>query len=262
MKFWNSRVRAVAAGGTALVVIAGIGLAVANSSQAATARYVTTTVGTGDVVQTYTATGTISRDNTQAAAFTVDGTVKSVAVAVGDTVDAGDDLATLKTGPLKLAVLNAETAVAQAKASLYAAQNPTSTSSGSGAASGGGSGSGSGSGGTTITIDPVMLVEAVSRINLAVLSEAEKCEPVFGSILPAPEATATATPTSTTSPAASATASPSATASASATPSETQTPTATPTAEATPTTTSTSTPEAITEPTASASQLEAIEAND
>jgi multidrug efflux pump subunit AcrA (membrane-fusion protein) len=266
MKFWNSRVRAVAAGGTALVVIAGIGLAVANSSQAATARYVTTTVGTGDVVQTYTATGTISRDNTQAAAFTVDGTVKSVAVAVGDTVDAGDDLATLKTGPLKLAVLNAETAVAQAKASLYAAQNPASTSSGSGAASGGGSGSGTGSGGTTITIDPVMLTEAVSRINLAVLSEAEKCEPVFGSILPAPEATATATPTSTASPTTSATgsatASPSAT--ASATPSATPTPTATPTATATatPTTTSTSTPEAITEPTASASQLEAIEAND
>ncbi len=125
MKFWNNRVRAVAAAGTALVVVAGIGLGVANSSQAASAKYVTATVGTGDVVQTYTATGTISRDNTVAAAFTVDGTVKAVAVSVGDSVDAGDELATLKTGPLKLAVLNAETAVAQAKASLYAAENPT-----------------------------------------------------------------------------------------------------------------------------------------
>ena len=129
MKFWNNRVRAVAAAGTALVVVAGIGLGVANSSQAASAKYVTATVGTGDVVQTYTATGTISRDNTVAAAFTVDGTVKAVAVSVGDSVEAGDELATLKTGPLKLAVLNAETSVAQAKASLYAAENPTTTSS-------------------------------------------------------------------------------------------------------------------------------------
>src|SRR5665647_2479405 len=107
MLFKSTKVRAVAAAGTALVVVAGIGLGVANSSQAASARYVTTTV----------ATGNISRDNTKAAKFTVDGTVKGVAVSVGDTVDAGDELATLKTGPLKLAVLNAETAVAQAKAS-------------------------------------------------------------------------------------------------------------------------------------------------
>ena len=276
MKFWNTKVRAVAAAGTALVVVAGIGLGVANSSQAASARYVTTTVGTGDVVQTYTATGTISRDNTQAASFTVDGTVKSVDVAVGDTVDAGDELATLKTGPLKLAVLNAETAVAQAKASLYAAENPSSTSSGSGSGSGSGagsgSGSGSGSGGKTISIDPVVLTEAASRINLAVLSEAQKCEPVFGSILPAPEPSATAPPTvtaSSTAPAtttasstAPATASPTATETATATPSATATPTATPTATEAPTTTSKSTAAAITEPTASASQLDAVEAND
>ena len=100
MMFDNPKVRAVAAAGTALVVIAAIGIGVANSSQAASARYVTATVATGDVVQTYTATGTISRNNNQAATFTVDGTVKSVSVSVGDTVDAGDELSTLKTGPL------------------------------------------------------------------------------------------------------------------------------------------------------------------
>ena len=94
------------------------------------------------------------------------------------------------------------------------------------------------------------------------LSESQKCEPVFGSILPAPEPSATATATATASPTASATAtaSPSATATASATPSATDTPTATPTPTGEPT--STATTETVPEPTASASQLEAIEAND
>jgi multidrug efflux pump subunit AcrA (membrane-fusion protein) len=260
MKFWTTRVRAVAAAGTALVVVAGIGLGVANSSQAASARYVTATVGTGDVVQTYTATGTISRDNTVAAAFTVDGTVKAVAVSVGDTVEAGDELATLKTGPLKLAVLNAETSVAQAKASLYAAENPTTTSSKSSSGSGSGSGPGSGSGsGKTVTINPAVLLAAASRINLAVLDEAQKCEPVFGSILPAPDPTPTATPTATATSTASSDASPAATETAS--PSATATPTATPTAAET-TAAAKATTQAVPEPTTSASQLKAIEAND
>ncbi|MCC6494633.1 MAG: biotin/lipoyl-binding protein [Propionibacteriaceae bacterium] len=248
----NSRLRAVAAAATALVVVAGVGITVASSSQAASSRYVTATAGTGDVVQTYTATGTITRNRTAEAAFTVDGTVKSVAVAVGDSVEAGDVLATLKKGPLQLAVLNAETAVAQAKASLYSAQHPSSVSSGS--SSGGGSGSG-GSGGATITIDPVLLNEAVARINLAVLTEAEKCEPVFGSILPAAEPTATPTATGTPT----ATASPTPSASATET---TEAAEATPTASASPT--ASSQPEATAaEPTASASQLaDTIEAND
>ncbi|MGV8909048.1 MAG: biotin/lipoyl-binding protein [Propionicimonas sp.] len=289
MMFSNSRVRAAVAAGTALVVVAGIGIGVANSSSAASARYVTATVGTGDVVQTYTATGSITRKNTQAAAFTVDGTVKTVAVAVGDTVAAGDVLATLKKGPLQLAVLNAETAVAQAQASLYSAQHPASASSsgGSGGSSGssgssgsGGSGGGSGSGsGTTVTIDPTVLNEAVSRINLAVLAEAQKCGPVFGSILPAAEPTATttpaskasATPTSTatatapTSPAVTATSSPTARPTAS----PTATASATPTATAAETTTAAvvtpaaeATSAAAPEPTSSASQLDAVEAND
>ena len=266
MMFANSRVRAALAVGTALVVVAGIGIGVANSSSAASARFVTATVGTGDVVQTYTATGTITRKNTEVAAFPVDGTVKSVAVAVGATVEAGDVLATLKRGPLQLAVLNADTSVAQAEASLYAARNPSSTSGGSGSAgsaSAGGSGnstssgtgSGTGSGGTTITIDPIVLNETVSRINLAVLAEAQTCEPVFGSILPAAEPTATPTASATPTAMATASATASPTASESATAEPTVTPAAAPAAQQ-------ATTAAVPEPTASASQLDAIEAND
>ena len=271
--FTNPRVRAVAAAGTALVVVAGIAVGVANTSTAASSRWVTTTVGTGDVTQTYLATGSISRKNTAAAAFSVDGTVKSVAVAVGDAVEAGDVLAVLKKGPLQLAVLEAETSVARANATLYAARHPSSTA----RASSGGSSSASSSKPSTqtVTIDPKVLSEAASRINLAVLTEAEKCKPVFDSILPSPEPTETATPTASASPEASESAEPTTSAdpTTSVAPAETSEPSATPTAEETteakPAESSEPSEPAVTTetteptPTASASQLaELIEAAD
>ena len=115
---------------------------------------------------------------------------------------------------------------------------------------------------TGVSIDPRVLSEAASRINLAVLTEAEKCAPVFDSVLPSPEPTETASPepTETASPEPTETASPE--------------PTATPTVEeATPaepeqTSETKATADASAEPdeptpTASASQLaDVIEAAD
>ncbi|HQD97612.1 MAG TPA: biotin/lipoyl-binding protein, partial [Propionicimonas sp.] len=129
--FKNKRLRVVLGSGAALAVVAAVGLTVATTSTAASSRWVTATAAAGDVTQTYTATGTTTRKNTEEAAFSVSGTVKSVSVAVGDEVDAGDTLATLKKGPLQLALLEAETQVAAKKAALYAAKHPSSTSSGS-----------------------------------------------------------------------------------------------------------------------------------
>jgi RND family efflux transporter MFP subunit len=242
MMFNNPRVRAVLGAGTALVVVAGIGIGVATSSSAASARFVTATAATGDVTQTYTATGTITRKNTVEAAFTVDGTVKRVDVAVGDEVTAGDTLATLNKAALQLAVLNAETSVARANASLYAARHPSSTSSGSG--SSGGSSGGSGSGSMGVTIDPMVLNEAASRVNLAVLDEADKCTAIFAAILPEAEPTPTASPTAT------ATAEPTDSGSVS---SSEETATATPSATATPTAQATTEAGEKDEPTATAS---------
>lgn len=225
--FANPRIRAVLGAGTALAVVAGVGIAVAGTSSAASQRYVTATAGTGEVTQTYVASGTVTRKNTSEATFAVDGTVRKVSVAVGDEVDAGDVLAVLNKGSLQLAVLNAETSVARANASLYAAQHPSSTSGSSGS-----SGSG-GSGGAVVTIDPTVLNEAVSRVNLAVVSESEACSAIFAAILPEAEPTATATPTATgeatdgTSAAeATATPTPTATASTEETPAAEATPTA------------------------------------
>ena len=220
----NPRLRAVLGAGTALAVVAGIGIGVATSSSAASQRYVTAVAATGDVTQSYTATGTITRKNTSVASFAVSGRVKKVSVAVGDEVVAGDTLAVLNKGQLRLAVLNATTAVAQAEASLYAAQHPSS-SSGASSASSSASRSSSTGGATaaTVLIDPTVLNEAASRMNLAVLDEADKCNAIFAAILPAadtgtdsgdsssaagdaspsasatPTATGSATPTSTAS---------------------------------------------------------------
>lgn len=219
------RVRVVGAAAVALAVIAGVGVTVANTSQAADSRWSTSQTKTGDVTQAYYATGAITRKNTAEASFSVSGTVKSVKVAVGDTVSAGQVLATLDTSSLELAVLNAETDLAKANATLYAAKHPSSTSSSkSGGSSSGGSSSGGsaggGSGKTTVSVDPTVLNELTAAVNTAVLDESDKCTKIFDTILPAAEATATATTSTDTSavtstPVASAT--PAATATATAT---------------------------------------------
>lgn len=230
----NGRLRAVIIAGTALAVVGGVGWGVAVANPSSQTRYVTATAGTGDVTQTYTTSGTIARTNTSEASFAVDGTVSSVKVAVGDQVEAGDVLAVLKKGPLQLAVLDAETSVAEAKANLYSAQNLTSTSSrtgssgssssssgsgssGSGSSGSGGSGSGAQGG---VTINPAPLLAATTALTTAVAAEEVACEPVFGAV---PEPTASPSPSTSESP------------SASPSPSETTTETASPSAEPTPT---------------------------
>jgi len=207
----NRRVRGVLIAGVSLAVIAAVGIGVAFARPTTQTRYVTATAATGDVTQTFTGTGTIARTNTATASFAVEGTVSSVKVAVGDRVEAGAVLAVLKKGPLQLAVLDAETSVAEAKATLYSAQHPSSSSSRTS------SGSGSGSGGRSVTIDPTALVQATGAISKAVAAERLACAPVFGQ---------TPEPTPTTSPSASA--SPTADPSPSPTPSES--PTTSPTA--------------------------------
>ena len=223
----NPRIRAVLGAGTALAVVAGVGIGVATSSSAASQRYVTAVAATGDVTQTYTATGTISRKNTAEVSYTVSGTVKTVSVAVGDEVEAGDTLAVLSKGALRLAVLNATTTVAQAEAALYAAQHPASTSSASSGGSSGSSSASSSSGSSgasaaSVVIDPTVLNEAASRMNLAVLDEADKCDAIFSTVLPEADTptvdpAATSTATATAEPTETATAEPAATATGTAT---------------------------------------------
>lgn len=206
----SSRIKAILGIAVALAVVAGAGVYWAQSSAAASLKYVTAVAGTGDVTQTYTATGSVTRKNTAEASFEVSGTVSSVKVSVGDKVQAGDTLATLNKASLQLAVLNASTSVAQAEASLYAAKHPTSTSSGSG-------GSGSTGG---VVVNPAILTAATSRVNTAVADEATKCDALIAS-LTADSSGTTSSSAGTSSPAEESPAA--AEPSASATPTETAT---------------------------------------
>jgi multidrug efflux pump subunit AcrA (membrane-fusion protein) len=184
----SGRVRAVVIAGAVLAVVGATGLVFANSSSAAGSRWVTATATTGDVTQTFTTTGSVSRRNTATATFAADGTVKSLKVSVGDQVEVGQILATLDTRALKLALLQAETTVAQAELNLYNARHPASSSSStkkiasaktSSSKSTGSQSSGSASGLTTVTFDLTALNEAVSAVNLAVVDEAKQCDAIM-----------------------------------------------------------------------------------
>lgn len=222
----RTRIRSLAIVGVSLATIAALGTAWATSSSAASARFVTATAATGSVTQSYLSTGAISRTNNVAATFAVDGTVESVKVAIGDTVTQGQVLATVDTTALKLALLNAETNQAQAKATLYAAQHPsTSTSSsakagasaaapsGSSAAAGAAAGSATGTTGTGTTgttgtgvsvADTAQLLAAMAAVNVAsatwssaVAAKPTTCDEIYAALLTANETvpSAAATPT-------------------------------------------------------------------
>ena len=237
----NKRLRAVIIAGCALAVVAAVGVGVAFASPSGRPRYVTASVGTGDVTQTYTTSGAVTRTNTSTASFAVDGTVSSVRVSVGSSVDAGEVLATVKKGPLQLAVLQAETSVAEARASLYSAQHPSSGASGSRTGSStqaastangsGASGSGSAKASAGVTIDPAVLLKVTQRLTTAVASESTVCAPVFGAtppVTPSPSRTPPARPTPSASPSKE----PSASASPSVAPSASVSPTIEPSATA------------------------------
>jgi trimeric autotransporter adhesin len=115
------------AGLAAILVVAGT-VVVRNSASASPIdTYRTTTVTTGSVEQRLNLTGSAQRVNQVNQGFAVTGTVSSVSVAVGDTVTAGEVLATLNPTPLHSAVISATASLAKAKATLESDQSATTT---------------------------------------------------------------------------------------------------------------------------------------
>lgn len=106
-----------------LVVAAGTAMARGLPQQGGdTGRYRTAVVATGSVQQTLTVTGTATRVGQVTASFPLAGTVAGVDVAVGDQVSAGQRLATLDPTALQQAVLDAQTALDQARATWQSDQ--------------------------------------------------------------------------------------------------------------------------------------------
>jgi multidrug efflux pump subunit AcrA (membrane-fusion protein) len=115
--------RAIPAAAVAVLVVGGTVMVRNSASASPVDTYRTTTVTKGSVEQRLDLTGSVQRVNQVSQSFAVSGTVSSVSVAVGDTVTAGETLASLDPKPLNSAVLDAEAALAQAKATLESDQS-------------------------------------------------------------------------------------------------------------------------------------------
>ncbi|MCS5734694.1 efflux RND transporter periplasmic adaptor subunit [Herbiconiux daphne] len=169
--------RALAIGITTVVLCAFGGGAVFALSQQSGNAYRTAVAALGTVDETLALSGTVASATRRDTAFQAGGTVNGVSVAVGDTVTAGQQLATIDTSDLQDAIDTAQDAVTTAEDQLESdleAQSSTDTSTtgtdtgsgttagtpdaagtgagaGSGAASGTGTGAGIGSGAGTGT---------------------------------------------------------------------------------------------------------------
>ncbi|MBU5421952.1 HlyD family efflux transporter periplasmic adaptor subunit [Cellulomonas hominis] len=155
----RTRRRRLVVGGTAgalALLLAGGGVAFA-LGRSGGPGYRTATAELGTVEQTVDTTGTVASARRADRSFSVAGTVGSVAVAVGDTVAAGQVLASLDPASLQDAVDEAEQAVADAQQRLeddIASQTSTSTSSSSTSSSSSSSSSSSAGGATTGAVTP------------------------------------------------------------------------------------------------------------
>lgn len=185
----RARRAAVAAGGVLALALAAGGVAVAAAREGTTDRYRTAAAELAAVEQTLAVTGTVASAGRRDLAFSVAGTVASVDVAVGDTVTAGQRLATLDLEELQDAVDVAEEQLADAEQQLeddLESQTTTTTAStttgttagataGTGAATGGtgtaGGSSGSTGGGTPTSddsgADDPAVVAAVAAVTAA-----------------------------------------------------------------------------------------------
>lgn len=117
-------------GGIAAVVLivgGGVGAYAATTSGGSASAYRSVLAANGTVQETLALPGTVARVNQVTAAFPSSGTVTSVAVTVGDTVTAGQSLATMDATTLRAALLAAQATLAQDQASLAADQSGSST---------------------------------------------------------------------------------------------------------------------------------------
>ncbi|HEX7535465.1 MAG TPA: biotin/lipoyl-binding protein, partial [Dermatophilaceae bacterium] len=123
--------RVLPAGVVAVIVVSGTVVTRVNANASPTDTYRTTTVTTGSVEQRLNLTGSAQRVNQVSQSFAAAGTVSGVSVSVGDTVTAGQVLATLEPAPLRSALTSAKASLAKAKATLESDQSTTTTATGS-----------------------------------------------------------------------------------------------------------------------------------
>lgn len=105
------------------LLVAGSGAAYAITDDGSAGSYRTATATRGDVEQLLTTSGTVDAARRSDLEFAASGTVASVRVALGETVKAGQVVATLETGELEAAVTRARASLARAIAQLESDQD-------------------------------------------------------------------------------------------------------------------------------------------
>lgn len=107
----------------------GIGIPVAMAATASVQDYRTAVVGRGTVTQTLRLAGSVQRVNQVTASFAAQAAVTAVDVTVGQTVTAGQKLATEDPTALRAALLSAQATLAAQQAALAADQSTSAPSS-------------------------------------------------------------------------------------------------------------------------------------
>ena len=97
--------------GVLVLVLAGAGVGTYFATKSSGAKYELTAAGTGTVQQTVSATATIEAINQASVNFAVAGRVTGVPVSVGQTVTAGEVLATIDPSTLQATVAEDEAEV-------------------------------------------------------------------------------------------------------------------------------------------------------
>jgi HlyD family secretion protein len=111
----------------ALLVAAGLGLWWYQGRSTTAATTTTAAVTQGPIAVTVSGSGSVAAARTVDLAFEQDGTITSVDVAIGDTVAAGQTLATIDASDLQLALQQAQASLKAAEAQLTAAQEGSAT---------------------------------------------------------------------------------------------------------------------------------------
>ncbi|MGN6238690.1 MAG: efflux RND transporter periplasmic adaptor subunit [Cellulosimicrobium cellulans] len=135
------RLRALVVGAVAVVLVAALVVYLtvlrpraSSAQEAGAAQPVTAQATTATFEQTVTTTGTLTPSVQEDVSFAAAGTVQTVEVAAGDTVEAGQALATIDTLQLDAALAQANADLAQAQADLADAQGADDGSDAAGAA--------------------------------------------------------------------------------------------------------------------------------
>lgn len=110
--------RRLIAAGAAVIVGTGTGVGIAKAQASGGPGYRTAVASMGNAVRTLTVSGTVQPVNQAQASFQVSGTVSGVEVSVGQSVSAGQVLATLDTTSLQTEVSLAQANLSSAEAKL------------------------------------------------------------------------------------------------------------------------------------------------